>query len=433
MSVVSSPHPGARGAALALLLAVLARRRPLDEAMTEQSRAGGGLAGLEVRDRAFARLLVATVLRRLGQIDAILALCLAKPLPEDAAERQMLRLGVAQLLFLATPPHAAVDGTMRLVDPVSPYRGLVNAVLRRIAREGQGMLAEQDAPRLNTPEWLWRRWCANFGEAQTRAIALAHQGEPPLDISVKGEPASWAGRLDAVVLPTGSLRRAGGAVEAMAGFAAGAWWVQDAAAALPARLLRPGAGDLVLDLCAAPGGKTAQLVLSGAEVVAVERQAGRIERLRGNLARLGLSAEIAAHDAVHFRPARPADAVLLDAPCSATGTIRRHPDVAHLKRAEDLVPLARAQSRLLAAALAMLRPGGRLVYCVCSLEPEEGPERIAALLASGAPAEREPILEAEVPGLAEAITPEGALRTLPSHWAEAGGLDGFYACRLRRR
>ncbi|MEX0814130.1 MAG: RsmB/NOP family class I SAM-dependent RNA methyltransferase, partial [Dongiaceae bacterium] len=213
----------------------------------------------------------------------------------------------------------------------------------------------------------------------------------------------------------------------------GAWWVQDAAAALPARLLGPVAGLRVVDLCAAPGGKTAQLAAAGADVTAVDRSAARLERLAANLARLHLTARIVAADAAQWRPPAPAEAVLLDAPCTATGTIRRHPDIPWLKTADDLAKLVPLQDRLLAAAVEMTAPGGVLVYCVCSLQPEEGPQRIAALLAAGAPVAPLPIDPAEIGGLAEAITGTGELRTLPCHLAGLGGLDGFYAARLRRR
>jgi 16S rRNA (cytosine967-C5)-methyltransferase len=242
-------------------------------------------------------------------------------------------------------------------------------------------------------------------------------------------------RLDAALLPTGSLRRpaAAGPVEELPGFAEGAWWVQDAAAALPARFLGPVAGKRVIDLCAAPGGKTAQLAAAGARVAAVDRSAKRLERLTENLARLDLAAETVAADAALWRPTEPAAAVLLDAPCTATGTIRRHPDVPWLKGPQDLAKLVPLQDRLLAAATAMTEPGGTLVYCVCSLQPEEGPERIAALLAAGAPVERVPIAPREVGGLDELLTPLGELRSLPCHLAERGGLAGFYAARLRRR
>ena len=422
-----------RAAATTLLYAVLKRRLPLDEAWSDAARPGGPLAELEPRDRAFARLLVATALRRLGQIDAVLAQCVEQPLPATAREVNLLRLALVQLLFLGTAAHAAVDGAVRLVRAGSPYRGLVNAVLRRVARDGAAMIAGQDAARLNTPDWLWQSWTAAYGEATARAIAEAHLQEPPLDFSVKADAALWAGRLQAELLPTGSLRRAaGGAIESLPGFADGAWWVQDAAAALPARLLGAVAGRNVIDLCAAPGGKTAALAAAGARVTAVDRSAARVRRLTENLRRLDLPVTAVAADAAVWRPEAPADAVLLDAPCSATGTIRRHPDVARLKRPGDLPGLIATQSRLLAAAVEMLRPGGRLVYCVCSLQPEEGPERIAGLLAADPRLRREPIAPAEVGGLAELITPAGDLRTLPSQLPDRGGLDGFYACRLRR-
>ena len=423
-----------RSIALRLLGAVLRDGRPLDEALDEQK----GLAGLEARDRAFARLLVATTLRRLGQIDALIAHCLDRPLKARAAHvRDLLRLGVCQLVFLGTPAHAAVSTSVALAGRLRPggYKGLVNAVLRRLAREGQALAATQDAARLNTPDWLWASWSAAYGERTTRAIAEAHLADPPLDLSVKRDAGAWAGRLGARLLPTGGLRLPPGTgdIARLPGYDEGAWWVQDAAAALPARLLGEVAGRRVLDLCAAPGGKTAQLAAAGAEVTAVERSEARLGRLRDNLARLGLAAATVTADAAEWRPPAPAEAVLLDAPCSTTGTLRRHPDIAHLKGPTQLAALTSLQDRLLAAALAMVKPGGLLVYAVCSLQPEEGPARIAALLAGGAPTTRVPVAPGELDGLEELVTPEGDLRTLPCHLAEAGGMDGFYACRLRRR
>jgi 16S rRNA (cytosine967-C5)-methyltransferase len=429
------PGLAARAAALHLLQAVLRRHRPLDEALA----AHPGLATLAPRDRAFARLIVATALRRLGQIDAVLAGLTERPLPSRAAmAHDILRLGLCQMLFLDTPAHAAVDTAVRLAGAsgAEAQSGLVNAVLRRVAREGRERLANLPVTR-NLPDWLWRSWTLAYGDAAAEAIAAAHLQDPPLDLSVRSEPESWAGRLGAELLPTGSLRlsRRGEderAVADLPGYTEGAWWVQDAAAALPARLLGPVAGRGVIDLCAAPGGKTAQLACAGARVTAIDRSAGRMARLRENLARLGLGARTVVADAASWRPREPADAVLLDAPCSATGTIRRHPDIPWLKRESDLPRLTALQDRLLEAALAMTAPGGTLVYCVCSLQPEEGPSRIAALLAAGAPVRRQPIAADEIGGLAEAVTPEGDLRTLPCHWPERGGLDGFYACRLRR-
>ncbi|MDH3793045.1 MAG: RsmB/NOP family class I SAM-dependent RNA methyltransferase, partial [Rhodospirillales bacterium] len=243
-----------------------------------------------------------------------------------------------------------------------------------------------------------------------------------------------AERLGAQLLPGGTLRLPPGAgeVSRLPGYDEGAWWVQDAAAALPARLLGDVAGKQVIDLCAAPGGKTAQLAAAGARVTAVERSEVRLARLSENLARLGLSVTAVTADAATWRPEAPAGAVLLDAPCSATGTLRRHPDIAHLKGPEQIAALAALQDKLLAATLGMVKPGGLLVYAVCSLQPEEGPARIARLLAGGAPAARVPVEPAEFQGLCDLVTAEGDLRTLPCHLAGDGGMDGFYACRLRR-
>ncbi|WP_193366865.1 RsmB/NOP family class I SAM-dependent RNA methyltransferase [Pelagibius marinus] len=423
----------ARKTALALLREVLDQGRPLDEALA----ANPYIAKLEARDRAFARLLLATTLRRLGQIDAALAHCLDRPIKaKDVMLQHLLRLGATQLLFLETPPHAAVSTTLDLAKGprLAGQRGLLNAVLRRLSREGREIVAAQDAARLNTPDWLWEPWSAAYGETAARAIAEAHLGEPPLDLTCKENPEAWAEKLEATVLPTGSLRLTAGQgdVARLPGYAEGVWWVQDAAAALPAHLLGDIAGKSVIDLCAAPGGKTAQLAASGAEVIAVERAEGRLKRLQENLQRLKLGAATVSADAATWQPPEAADAVLLDAPCSATGTLRRHPDIAWLKGGRDVTGLTKAQDKLLAQAVKMVKPGGLLVYAVCSLQPEEGPERIAALLASAAPVERVAVTPAELPGLEAAITPEGDLRTLPCHWADKGGLDGFYACRLRR-
>ena len=434
----------ARACALALFAAVVRRRQPLDDAWAAALRAGRPLDRLAARDRAFARLLAMTTLRRLGQIDAAIERCLDRP-RLAARVRDVIRLGAAQLLFLGTPAHAAVDATVRLAPGDGALKGLVNAVLRRLARDGAAWVADQDAARLNVPDWLWESWSSTYGEATARAIASVHLGEPPLDLTLKqpGEKAAarWAQRLDAAVLPTGSLRRAGGGrIEDLEGYRDGAWWVQDAAAALPARLLAEPLGGLtkrtVLDLCAAPGGKTAQLAAAGARVIALDRSSPRLRRLGDNLARLGLEAHCIVADATTWQPAADepaADAVLLDAPCSATGTMRRHPDVAYTKLPADLARLIDLQARLLRAALGHLRPGAILVYVVCSLEPVEGRDQIAALLAAHRDLQRVPIEPVEVAGQGQFVTTDGDLQTLPCHFAGAGGLDGFYAARLRRR
>jgi 16S rRNA (cytosine967-C5)-methyltransferase len=404
-----------REAAFDLLTSVLDRHRPLDEAL-------GALSGVPPRDRAAAHRLAAAVLRRMGTLDAVLEPWLRKAPPDQV--RHVLRLGAAGLLLLDTPSHAAVATSVALARSrhLAPFAGMVNAVLRRVSEAGQAALAELDAPRLDTPAWLWASW-----GAEARAIALAHQHEAPLDLTLRPGAAVPPG---CEVLPTGSVRfPAGTRVADIAGFDQGELWVQDAAAALPARLLAVQRGERVADLCAAPGGKTAQLAATGATVTAVERDPTRLDRLRQNFRRWRLDAEIVQEDATAWQPPELLDAVLLDAPCSATGTIRRHPDVPHIKRAGDVRALAETQDRLLAAAASMLRPGGRLIYSVCSLQPEEGAARIAAAIARGG-LRHDPFAPDELAPLPEALTAEGYLRTLPCLWAERGGMDGFFAARL---
>ncbi|MFN3077881.1 MAG: RsmB/NOP family class I SAM-dependent RNA methyltransferase, partial [Alphaproteobacteria bacterium] len=367
-----SGEGSSRGAALELLQAVLRHRRPLDEAMDDLP----ALAALSGRDRAFVRCLVATTLRHLGVIDALVDRCLEHPLPSKRSEiLGILRLGTAQSLFLDIPAHAAVDTMVNLAARTEggAYKGLVNAVLRRLAREGREIMADLDAAWSNTPPWLWQSWSSVWGETVCRRIAEANQKEAPLDLTVRGEADGWAERLKAQVLPTGSLRLpSGGApVSELPGYDEGGWWVQDAAASLPVHLFGELRGRNVIDLCAAPGGKTAQMAAAGANVTAVDRSPRRLKRLSDNLARLGLSATTVVADATSWRPAVLADAVLLDAPCSATGTIRRHPDVPHLKTSDDVNRMRQLQAALLAQAATMVRSGGMLIYCVCSLQPEE--------------------------------------------------------------
>ena len=434
MSSTNSPTGNARTVAAHALGAILRRGRTLDQALG----AAPGLDTLSSRDAAFARLLLLTTLRRLGQIDAFLAVLMDRPLPARRGPVQdVLRLGVVQLAFLETPPHAAVASTVALAhgSRLSPYRGLVNAVLRRASRE-HGTIAALDAPRLNTPDWLWESWTEAYGEATCRTIAEAHLGEPPLDLSPVSDAEDRVEALRATLgaqgLPGGTLRlRGAGEVTRLAGYEAGEWWVQDAAAALPARLLGPVAGKRVLEIGAAPGGKTAQLAAAGARVVALDRSASRLARLRENLARLRLEAEIVEADALEWSPPAQADMVLLDAPCTATGTIRRHPDIPHLRGPADVGRLAALQGRLLARAATMVAPGGLLVYVSCSLQPEECERQVDAFLAASPNFARLPVLADELPGLREAVSALGDLRTLPSHWAEQGGMDGFYAARLR--
>jgi 16S rRNA (cytosine967-C5)-methyltransferase len=403
-----------REAAFDLLTAVLDRHRPLEEALD-------ALPALASRDRAAAHRLAAAVLRRMGTLDAVLEPFLRRAPPEPV--RYVLRIGAAGILLLDTPAHAAVATAVALARSrgLAPFAGLVNAVLRRVAEAGRAALMDLDSPRLDTPAWLWTSWGDN-----AREIALAHQREAPLDVTLR------PGRelLTGTRLPTGSVRfPAGTHVAEIPGFDRGEFWVQDAAAALPARLLAAQPGECVADLCAAPGGKTAQLAVAGAAVVAVERDPVRLERLRDNLRHWHLQADLVQADATTWDPGGHFDAVLLDAPCSATGTIRRHPDVPHLKRPRDVRALAATQDRLLRAAATMLRKGGRLIYSVCSLEPEECVPRVEAAVAGG-DLRHDRFTPQELAALPEALTQDGFLRTLPSIWAECGGMDGFFAARL---
>lgn len=420
-----------RRVALDVLVACLDKGQPLDDALARHP----GFPSLDPRDRAFVRLLLATTLRRLGEIDAVLGRLVERP-PEgaNAVARHVLRLGAAQLLFLGTPAHAAVDTSVRLVvDAGRPHlKGLANAVLRRVSGEGLALLGDRDPARLNAPHWLWQSWAESYGEPVARAIAAAHLIEAPLDLTPRTDAEGWAARLDGELLATGTIRRrGGGAVTELPGFAEGAWWVQDAAATLPARLLGEVTGKNVADLCAAPGGKTLQLCALGARVTAVDISARRMARLGENLQRAGLSAELVTADASKWTPEAPFDAILLDAPCSGTGTLRRHPDIAWLKDEDDVARLTLTQDRLLMhATTSLLKPGGTLVYAVCSLQEDEGPARVEALLARDAHLSRRKVVPAELPGLAEAVTPAGDVRTLPSMWPDRGGLDGFYVARL---
>jgi 16S rRNA (cytosine967-C5)-methyltransferase len=425
----------ARRLAWSVLAGCFKSRTSLDDVWEEAARR----AALPPRDEALARAIAVAAFRRLGTIREALQARLKEGLPADERLLALLVTGAAQILLLDVPDHAAVGTTVEVARgdrALLHYAGLVNAVLRRLAREREAILAEAD-PLADVPDWLRARWRAAYGEAGLGALAQAHRAEAAVDLTVRGEPAPWAERLSAVPLPTGSLRLVErGAVAELPGFAEGAWWVQDAAAALPGRLLAPRPGERVADLCAAPGGKTLQLAAAGAAVVAVDRSAKRLERLQANLARLRLEAEVRVADVLAL-PDEAFDAVLLDAPCSATGTLRRHPDVAWLKSEADLRRLVDLQARLLDRAADLVRPGGRLVYCTCSLEPDEGEAQAEALLARRPDLERVPVTADEVGGMADLVTARGELRTLPhlmpAVGAARGGMDGFFAVRLRRK
>ena len=431
----------ARRLAVVLVAAVLRHGRSFDDAFAFTSELPNH-KGMDPRDRGMARLIASTVIRRLGQIDAVLATFMDRPLPEKRGDlTSILQTAVAQLLFMGSPPHAVLNVAVEMArseESSARFDKLTNAVLRRVAEKGAEIIAAQDATRLNIPDWIWNRWADCYGEDIARQIAVASLNQAALDISVKSDAAGWAKKLNAELLPTGTLRLAAeGRVEQLPGYEDGEWWVQDAAAAIPSRLLGDVKGKSIADLCAAPGGKTASLASRGAKVTAVDLSADRLARVRANLTRLKLDAEIVEADVTTWKPAQLFDAVLLDVPCTSTGTIRRHPDILRLKRPADIAKLVPVQAKMLDNAIRMVKPGGLIVYCTCSIEPEEGVRQIGSLLRSNRNLKRRPILGMEFGGHSDWISPEGDLRTLPFHMQrekpEQSGMDGFYATRLVRK
>ncbi len=439
--VDAPPPPGlhVRQAAAAAIAEIIVNGRTLDERLAADE-AAGRLARMDARDRALMKSIVIVSLRRFGVIKAILAQLLELGLPKKGqALEWILVAAAAQILFMDVPDHAAVDLAVHATkrDPATlPFAALVNGALRNMTRNKDELLAGADRF-ADVPAWLAARWRKNWGEEGAAEIAAMLRLEPTLDLTVKSDPQTWAERLGGKVLPTGSVRLAPHtAIAELEGYEAGEWWVQDASAALPARLLGAAPGERIADLCAAPGGKTIQLALAGARVTALDRSAERMKRLAANLQRVGVEADLQVGDVLTY-DAPPFDAILLDAPCTSTGTIRRNPDIAWTKRASHIPVMAAAQTKMLDRAVRMLRPGGRLVYSTCSLEPEEGEAQISALLRRNPDVMRVPVTAAEIGGLAECITPDGDVRTLPNHLpdsdARMAGLDGFYMARLVRR
>lgn len=426
------PGLAARALAVKAVAGVLGQDQALEDAFDD--------ASLEARDLALARMIAGVSMRRYGTIGTLLEKLLAKGMPRKSGPLEAILItAAAQILFLDVPDRAAVDLAVRLAradDRAQAFSGLANAVLRKISAGKEELLAAIP-PEADTPSWLYKRWSAQYGPATAAAMAAAQRVEPSLDLTVKADAAGWAERLGGRLLPTGSVRLAhNGTIRALEGFEAGAWWVQDAAAALPARLLGDVAGLRVADLCAAPGGKTAQVAAAGAKVTAVDRSAARLQRLTENLKRLDLKAEVVTADILGWK-AEPFDAVILDAPCSATGTIRRHPDVAWSKSARDIGAVADLQRRMLGRMASLVKPGGLLVYCTCSLEREEGEEQISRFLEGNGDFALEPVRPDDIGGIEGAITPEGFLRTLPSLLPDPdpvmAGMDGFFAARMRRK
>ncbi len=428
------PGYPARAAAAKMLSAVVEQKTPLD-GMIDEDHGNPAFRALSPQDRALVRAILNSALRHLSWIDAIFARFLEKPLPEGAKHlRHVLSVAAAQILFLDAPDHSAVDIAVEQArrDPRSRrFANLVNALLRRLSREKEDVLTWAKAQVPIFPAWFLGRLEGDYGPAAAAAIGNAFIALAPIDLTVKSDPDRWAGELGGTVLPTGSVRldKFHGAVSDLPGFAEGAWWVQDAAAAIPARLMGDIRGKRVADLCAAPGGKTAQLIVQGGEVTAVEQSASRIKRLKVNLDRLGLQADLKQARLEEFKPDAVFDAILLDAPCSSTGTIRRHPDVLWTKGPADIEKLADLQYRLLESALLLLRPGGRIVFSNCSLDRLEGEDLVEKFLAAHSEIERVAIEKSDWPGLEDAVNARGEFRTTP---AMLGGMDGFFAAVLRK-
>ena len=425
----------ARRVAARCLDEILERKRLSDEVLGRDAE----VAALAPRDRAFLHALLLTALRHLGQIDRALASVLERPLPrKSGAAMRILQIAAAQLLFMAMAPHAVVDTAVRQAkaDPgARHFNGVINGVLRNLARNPDAALRAAGGPERNIPGWCWTRWVKTYGAEAAAGIAAASLVAPALDLTPVANGADWATRLNGRELPTGSIRLAPDheAVEELPGYGDGAWFVQDAAAAVPARLLGDVRGLAVLDLCAAPGGKTLQLAAAGARVTAVDKSAGRLVRLSENLARTGLEAEVVTGDAETAMAGRSFDAVLLDAPCSATGTLRRHPEVLLIKSEPQVHEMAVVQRRLLAAAARLVRPGGLLVFCTCSLEPEEGEAQAAYFLGREAGFAAVPLEVGEAGLPSNLVTAAGWFRARPDlALGESSGMDGFFAARFRR-
>lgn len=419
---------GARAAAVALLDRILGQGEMLSQALADSDVA---MAGLDGPDRARAQRLALATLRRIGPADAALAPMLRRK--PALTVQNILRLALTELAEGAAP-HGVVNSAVTLAGRdrrTAAAKGLVNAVLRRLA-EGDALGAQKVQM---LPRWLRQPLVHAWGRDVVSAIEAVQSHAPPVDVTLDPKAASdAASRADlpeGQILPSGSLRLTDpGQISALPGFVAGGWWVQDAAAAMAVPLLAPRVGERVLDLCAAPGGKTMQLAAAGAQVTALDISEARVERLRENLTRCRLEAEVVVADALDWTPAVPFDAILLDAPCSATGTIRRHPELPFVKDGSEVEALVALQAQLIDRALEMLAPGGRLVFCTCSLLPDEGESQLKAAL------ERHPDLRVIPPAMPwvqpDWITPEGGLRLRPDLWADLGGMDGFFMARLER-
>ena len=426
-----APGVSARLCALYILRAVLERKQSFNELLFK-SIDNQLVHNMSAQDRGFAWAIAATVLKRKGQIDAFLEKYIKRSLPQRARGVEfILRIGIGELLFLKNSPHAVVSTAQEVAKTekeLTKFTGLINAVLRRVSCEGESLLKKEIFPILNIPEWIDERWQQNYGSDEVQRIAGAIIEEPALDITVKSNPEVWADRLGGMLLPTGSIRvNTSEKISNLAGYQDGEWWVQDAATALPVKLLGDIQGQRVLDLCAAPGGKTLQLVAAGAKVTALDSSSTRLKRLNENVARVKVEVEVVNENLLKWEPKTNWPIIILDAPCSSTGTVRRHPDVFYLKTQQDIIELAALQKKFLEKAISWLEPGGILMYCTCSLEPEEGKNQVSNFLKDHQNFKLVQFDAIKIGNQDQFITPEGALTTLPSQWKKYGGLDGFFA------
>lgn len=440
LSTADKSPPGleSRLVATTLITRIVDDGRNLD-ALCDRGHGIKPFLRLEPRDQALVRAIAITALRQRNRIDFVLNKLMKRPPPKNARFLiHSLHVAAAQILFMEVPESAAVNIAVTGIgnDPrTTRFKSLANAVLRRMTREKTGLLeaSNQVSP---LPDWLAKLLRTNYGKENTLRIASTVSREPLLDITVKSDASEWAKRLGGTVLPTGSIRLENSRpVTELEGYDDGNWWVQDAAAALPAGLVQAEKGAQVLELCAAPGGKTAQLAHSGFEVTAVDVSRPRLARLEENLKRLKLNAEIVEADILEWTPGRLYDAVLVDTPCSSTGTARRHPDVLWAKRKEDIPELAALQYRLVERAVTFLKPNGCLVFANCSMLKQEGEDLLGKLLQAFPQLRLSPVDASEIGGMSDLVNGQGALRSLPYHFPNEknprmGGLDGFFACRF---
>ncbi|KJF68022.1 RsmB/NOP family class I SAM-dependent RNA methyltransferase [Rhizobium nepotum] len=433
-SFQDKPGLAARVAATRILAAVLEKKTSLD-GMLDSENGNPVYRALSLADRALVRAIVNSALRHLPRIEAALPMLLDGPLPQGARSlHHVLVIGAAQMLYLDVPDHSAVDLAVEQAhrDPRNKrFVKLVNAVLRRLGREKAEIeKAIADVPVL--PGWFHDRLVSAYGDEVAQRISEAQLTPASIDLTVKADPALWAEKLGGTVLPNGSVRlgQFEGQIPSLEGFAEGAWWVQDLAASIPVKLMGDISGKRVADLCAAPGGKTAQLAHAGAKVTALDQSGNRLRRLRENLDRLGLQAETVEANMLKYQPEQLFDAVLLDAPCSSTGTLRKHPDVCWTKDENDIAKLAALQGQMLRHALTLVGPGGIVVFSNCSLDPSEGEEMIAQVLTENPTFERVAVRKEDWPGMEAAVTAEGDLRTTPDMF---GGVDGFFSSVLRKK